>query len=112
MCALQYDKDLWRCGDPEFYYGYRGEISNKFHPEDNTKIYYRYPYPGGPFRDIKGDSKGMPVTFKDMLTSHGQPVCTPSIVGSASALSISRIILCFAIAANSLFLMAGFERLL
>jgi hypothetical protein len=84
-----YDKDLWRCGDPEYYYGYRAEASVKTHPIDNTKIWYRYPYPGSPFRDIQGDPAG-----------GLKPVCTPSIPGSGISTKPSRVVsvLCMLVA--------------
>jgi len=104
--ACGYDKDLWRCGQPEFYYGYRGEASGKWHPEDNTKIFYRYPYPGGPFRDIQGDPEGVEMTFRETLTTSGKKVCTPSIVGAAPASSTTSVLIWAMLLAN-VFIVGG-----
>jgi hypothetical protein len=87
--GVQYEQDLWRCGSPEFFYGYRGEKSLTVHDTDGTNVYYRYPYPGAPFRDyqdptiIGGDTAaeagGAPVAGAEIA------VCTPSIKGAASS---------------------------
>ena len=45
-----YDKDMYRCGDPEYLYGYTGERPFG-ETELGKEIYFRYPYPGAPFRD-------------------------------------------------------------
>lgn len=77
-----YEKDLWRCGEPEYYYGYRAEASIKRHPIDNNKIFYRYPYPGAPFRDIQNDGFG-----------EHKAICTPSIVGGGSSSKPSLVLI-------------------
>lgn len=65
-----YDKDMYRCGDPEYLYGYTGERPFG-ETELGKEIYFRYPYPGAPFRDNQ---------FAD-----GEPVvsCTPSLRNAA-----------------------------
>eukprot|EP00936_MAST-01D_sp_MAST-1D-sp1_P002918 g2918.t1 len=70
--ACQFESDLWRCGEPEYLYGYSGEVSREKTPEPHLKnVYYRYPYPGAPFSDYQ-EKEGVP-----LLT------CTPSVKGSA-----------------------------
>lgn len=67
-----YDKDMYRCGDPEYLYGYVGE-SPWAETELGKEVFFRYPYPGAPFRDNQ---------FED-----GEPVisCTPSLRNAAGA---------------------------
>jgi len=65
-----YDKEMWRCGEPEYLYGYTGEAAYGV-TLLKKEVYFRYPYPGAPFRDN---------IFKD-----GEPViaCTPSLKNGA-----------------------------
>lgn len=67
-----YDKDMYRCGDPEYLYGYSGEAPWA-ETENGKEVFFRYPYPGAPFRDNQFEG--------------GEPVisCTPSLKNAAGA---------------------------
>ena len=71
--ACNYADDLYRCGPAKFFNGYEPE-----EPSEETgtnSSYLREYFPGQPFRDNKYD----PLTGAEMA------VCTPAILGAASA---------------------------
>ncbi|OQR81781.1 hypothetical protein THRCLA_12401, partial [Thraustotheca clavata] len=70
--ACMQHKDLWRCGDPEFVNGYSPEISTYANNLGELQ-YYRYPYPGSPFRTNQFSSDG----------TQALAVCTPSILNNS-----------------------------
>jgi len=66
----QYDEDMWRCGDPQ-YFGGDGPEPEVDLTEDGRPLFWRAPFPGSPFRDNSFDGDGVSL-----------PVCTPSIDGA------------------------------
>eukprot|EP00903_Cladosiphon_okamuranus_P016076 g14840.t1 len=71
MVACQNQKDMWRCGDSQYFNGYGAE-----EPEIDSNgdpVYLRDYFPGQPFRDLEWASGRQP-----------KIVCTPSIKGAAA----------------------------
>jgi hypothetical protein len=75
MRSCGYDKDLWRCYEPQFYGGKRAEGTDgdQLLDKDGAPFYTRAVFPGSPFtpNQFSGDD---PV-----------PVCTPSLIDGATA---------------------------
>ncbi|CAM9264295.1 unnamed protein product [Pylaiella littoralis] len=73
MVACQNQKDMWRCGESQYFNGYEAE-----EPETDSNgdpVYLRDFFPGQPFRDVEWASRRQP-----------EIVCTPSIRGAAAPL--------------------------
>ncbi|KAH9064716.1 hypothetical protein Ae201684P_003502 [Aphanomyces euteiches] len=62
--------DLWRCGDPQYVNGYSAEISTTA----GELQYFRYPFPGSPFRDNEFTSDKLEALV----------VCTPSLLNGVN----------------------------
>ncbi|KDO25520.1 hypothetical protein SPRG_22226 [Saprolegnia parasitica CBS 223.65] len=74
--ACMQAKDLWRCGDPAYVNGYEPEISTYANNVAGELQYYRFPFPGSPFRTNAFTSDG----------TQALPVCTPSLLNGASSM--------------------------
>ncbi|KAH9064715.1 hypothetical protein Ae201684P_003502 [Aphanomyces euteiches] len=68
--ACMQHKDLWRCGDPQYVNGYSAEISTTA----GELQYFRYPFPGSPFRDNEFTSDKLEALV----------VCTPSLLNGVN----------------------------
>jgi hypothetical protein len=76
MIACQYESDLWRCGESEYFNGYG--------PEDPTIV-------DGVLRYLRDFFPGQPFVSNQFESSRGKdpiPVCTPSLDGGATALQV------------------------
>jgi hypothetical protein len=93
--ACGYTQDLFRCADPSLYYGAEPEEPEETTAQGNP-VYWRAPYPGGPFRTnrFEGDD--------DTVTGTPIVVCTPSIAGGAEGGGPRRLLAALAIAGNVL----------
>eukprot|EP00904_Undaria_pinnatifida_P006650 jgi/Undpi1/3114/HiC_scaffold_15.g06488.m1 len=73
MVACQNQKDMWRCGESQYFNGYEAEEPDT--DENGDPVYLRDFFPGQPFRDVEWTSRRQP-----------KVVCTPSIKGAATSL--------------------------
>mgnify|MGYP005991030367 CR=1 FL=1 len=78
---MQYDEDMWRCGDPQ-YFGGDGPEEEVDLTADGRPLFWRAPFPGAPFRSNDFDGDGAPL-----------PVCTPSIDGAGAVGQLNTVFL-------------------
>lgn len=69
--SCNYDKEMWRCGPPEYYGGASPELDDVL-DANGLPVYWRAQFPGQPFRDNAFDEDG-----------NALAVCTPSIKNGA-----------------------------
>lgn len=77
MTSCGYDKELWRCGDPQFLGAEKPEIPLQNDATGEYDITWRAPFPGAPFRDNEFDETDPDNPFPIV-------VCTPSVMGAAT----------------------------
>ncbi len=86
---MQYDEDMWRCGDPQFFGGDGPEPEVDL-TADGRPLFWRAPFPGAPFRPNMYDGEGAEL-----------PVCTPSIDGAGATGRLNAVFLMFAVLAGA-----------
>jgi hypothetical protein len=78
MTSCGYDKELWRCGNPQYLGAEKPEIPLQNDATGEYDITWRAPFPGAPFRDNEFDESDPENPFPIV-------VCTPSVMGAATA---------------------------
>lgn len=69
-----FERDIWRCGETEFFDGYEAEVPDI---RGSQVIYMREYFPGSPWRSNKFNKENLPLA-----------ICTPALDGAASRLAL------------------------